>query len=126
MKNNWTKTINEINRKRYTIPEGWDTRDQVAVSLECAPDKVNDILKPGIASGDIERKEFSVWNEKRRMTEKVACFRVVKAAETPSAGSGIEDKILAAIARNPKKSDTAIAKCIRGCTKAMVAELRKR
>ena len=121
MKNNWKKTIDQINAERFTVPPGWDTKDKVAADLECAPDRVSDILKPGIASGEIERKEFSVWNAGRRMTEKVVCYRVVGAQ--PAADT-MEDKIRRAIKANPGKTDGAIAKNLSGVLAADVAKVR--
>jgi hypothetical protein len=76
MKTNWKTAINKINSARLKIPDGWETRDQVAASLECDPDRVADILKPGIAAGEIERAEFPTWDESRRMTVRVVCYRV--------------------------------------------------
>src|SRR6478609_2065580 len=108
MKTNWAKTVNEINRERYSIPEGWDTREQVAEALQCAPDKVADILKPGIQSGDIERAEFPVWDENRRMTVRVTCFRKTETKETTTSPSKVSDKtgrIRAAILKHPNLSD---------------------
>jgi len=75
-KNNWLKAINDINKSRYIIPEGWDTKEQVAEKMQCSPDRVADLLKPGIQSGDFERQEFSVWSEARRLTERVTCYRI--------------------------------------------------
>jgi hypothetical protein len=121
MKNNWKKTIDQINAERFVVPPGWDTKDQVALSLECTPDKVNDMLKPGIASGDIERKEFSVWNSARRLTEKIVCYRLVT-LEPPKETT--EDKIRRAIMANPSKSNSDIARCYRGLIAADVAKVR--
>jgi hypothetical protein len=135
MKNNWLKTVNAINNKRYTIPDGWETKEQVAVSLQCAPDKVADMLKPGISSGDIERSEFSVWNDKRRMTSKVTCYRIAVAGDgkvvptkslSPVTSSTLEVKLLAAMKKAPKKTDAQVAKNYRGATVEMVRKLRLR
>lgn len=108
-KNNWTKTVATINREKFTIPDGWDTRDKVAADLQCAPDRVADLLKPGIASGQIERQDFPVWDEARRMTVRVVCYRVasIKAEAAPAAGSC---RITRALQRDPSKSDYQIAK----------------
>ena len=122
MKNNWKKTIDAINAERYTIPAGWDTRDQVAASLECAPDKVLDLLKPGITSGEIERKEFSVWNPSRRMAEKVVCYKIV---ETTGNMDDIDEKLARAIRANPKKSNSDIAGNYKGTRAADVERVRK-
>lgn len=118
MKTNWTKTVNEINRKRYVIPEGWETKEQVAESLQCAPDRVAEMLKPGIANGDIERQEFSVWDEKRRLASRVTCYRlatgeapksVAATGSKESATGSKEERIRAAILRHPGLSNYGVA-----------------
>jgi hypothetical protein len=130
MKTNWIKTVNEINHKRFTIPPGWETKEQVAVSLQCAPDKVADILKPGIQSGDIEKQDFSLWDEKRRMAVKVTCFRLAD-SESPAPAPSVADipaekvtRILAAIGRNPGCTDREIAKKLSKTTSREVAAVR--
>jgi len=137
MKTNWLKTVNEINRKRFTIPEGWETKDQVAENLQCDPDKVGDMLKPGLQSGDIERQEFPLWDEGRRMTVRVVCYRLAgeKSAAAPkpaarnaaaSSVTSIEERIEAALAKYPKKSNYEIAHNIKGCTSGLVGVVRGR
>ena len=136
MKTNWNKTVNEINRKRYTIPEGWETKEEVAASLQCDPDKVADMLKPGIQSGEIERGEFPVWDDKRRLTVRVVCYRlsdgkVVKSATKASEngriarGGTMEDRIVAALKRNPGASNREIAKKVYGARSSDVEAVRK-
>ena len=113
-KNNWTKTVATINREKFTIPDGWDTRDKVALDLQCAPDRVADLLKPGIASGQIERQEFPVWDEARRMTVRVTCFRVAEKAEAAAPvsakGGSLADRITRALQRDPSQPNYKIAK----------------
>jgi hypothetical protein len=132
MKTNWIKTVNEINHKRFTIPLGWETRDQVAESLQCAPDKVADILKPGIASGDIEKQDFPIWDEKRRLSVKVTCFRLAD-RDAPAAllTVSIDDipaekvtRIIATIGRNPGLSDRDIATKLFKTTSREIAAVR--
>ena len=130
MKNNWNRTVTEINRKRYVIPAGWDTREVVAESLECSPDRVADLLKPGIQSGEIERQEFSVWDDARRLTTRVVCYRV--AGEKAQAKGVPEREVNAlevgrvkrALERNPDWNDQRIARNARS-QKSVVAEIRK-
>jgi hypothetical protein len=133
MKTNWTKKVNEINHKRFTIPPGWETKEQVAESLECSPDKVADLLKPGIQSGDIDRQEYPVWDDKRRMAVKVTCYRVadkgVPRPEPPT--SSITDipaekvvRIMAALGRHPGKSDRDVAKNVFKTKASEVAAVR--
>jgi hypothetical protein len=137
MKTNWIKTVNEINRKRFTIPEGWETRDQVADNLQCDPDKVGDMLKPGIQAGDIERQEFPVWDESRRMAIRVVCYRLAGEKKAPAVKpaarsasvdpiASIEARIETALLKYPKKSNYEIAHNIKSCTSGMVGVVRAR
>ena len=137
-KNNWTKTVTEINRKRYTIPDGWDTKEKIAADLQCSPDRVADLLKPGIQTGEIERQEFSVWDEKRRLTTRITCYRVgggepaaagavkpaaaVRATAAPSDEKG---RVKRALQKDPSKTNFQIAKNVRS-TVAVVAALREK
>lgn len=86
MKTNWNKAVNEINRKRYMIPKGWDSRDVVAEQLGCPPERVGELLRAGIQSGEIERQEFPVWDEAKKTTVKILCYKLVsdKGNETES------------------------------------------
>lgn len=138
MKHNWQKTVNEINRNRYSIPEGWDTKDQVATNLQCAPERVSDILKPGIQSGDIEKQDFPVWDDKRRMTVRISCYRVKPDKAAPSESKGkpekqptktvkspsLRNRIVACIEKNAGWDDARVAKSFKGCNSTMVRELR--
>jgi hypothetical protein len=127
-KNNWLKAINDINKSRYTIPEGWDTKEQVAEKMQCSPDRVADLLKPGIQSGDFERQEFSVWNEARRMTERVTCYRIAGDKREPKGSPECDDKererVIRGLKRDPSKSNHLVAKNNRS-TSARVAAIRK-
>jgi hypothetical protein len=131
MKTNWTKKVNEINHKRFTIPPGWETKEQVAESLDCSPDKVADLLKPGIQSGDIERQDFALWDDKRRMAVKVVCYRVAGTTEPTPPTSSVADipaekvtRILACIGRNPGLSDRLIAKKLSNVRSSEIAAVR--
>lgn len=124
MKNNWNKTVNDINRERYTIPAGWDTKEQVAESLQCSPDRVADLLKPGIQAGQIERQDFPVWDEARRLTTRVVCYREKPAPGAPT-DSLEHGRVIRALTRDPSKSDVTIAKNTRS-TVAVVQAFRKK
>ena len=139
-KNNWTKTVATINREKYTIPDGWDTREKVAADLQCAPDRVADLLKPGLQSGQIERQDFPVWDDARRLTVRVTCYRVATdgkvapEATKPSGGgtkssghrtkSSVEARIRSAIERYPHRTNREIAKMLYGVRSADVAAVR--
>lgn len=128
MKTNWKKQVNEILSRKHVVPDGWETREQVAEALECSPDRVHQLLKPGLDDGVFERAEFSVWNNARRMTERVTCYRQVdkaQKAQKPAVGISFEDKIKEAIMRFPSHTNHQIAKNYRGVTAAMVAAIRE-
>lgn len=111
MKTNWLKTVSDINKTRYSIPEGWDTKEQVAASLQCAPDKVADLLKPGLQAGLIDKQSFSVWDESRRMAVPVTCYRVKATAKDPQeAPKDTREAIIMEIKANPKKRDYDLAR----------------
>jgi hypothetical protein len=128
-KNNWTKTVATINREKYTIPEGWDTRDKVALDLQCAPDRVADLLKPGIQSGQIERQDFPVWDDARRLTVRVTCYRVAGPEKVPAAPTSVVPgdretaRIERALRTDPSKTDYLIAKNVRS-TVGVVRQVR--
>jgi len=98
MKNKWSKAVNDINKKRFVVPEGWSTREEVAEDLQCAPDKVADLLKPGLQSNEFEKHDFNVWDEKRRMTVRVTCYRMVACGQTTAKPTPAAKPTLAAIA----------------------------
>jgi hypothetical protein len=124
MKTNWKTKLNEVKRKRYTIPEGWETREQVAAQLECAPDRVDKLLKPGIDDGSFERRMFAVWDEARRMAVQVSCYRMAGGDVKPQ-GNSIDDRIRACILRNPSKPNNRIAKNFAGINSAYVQQIRE-
>lgn len=113
MKNNWLKTVADINKNLYSVPEGWDTRDQVAASLQCAPDKVADLLKPGLQAGVIEKRSFPVWDDSRRMAIPVQCYRMVSSKPSVEPPKDKREEVLRALQANPKARDYDIARRLR-------------
>jgi hypothetical protein len=109
MKTNWLKITNRINQDRYKIPDGWETKEQVAESLQCAPDKVPDLLKAGINAGDIEKAQFPIWSDARRMAVPTTCYREAQ-KDQPQAKHDLAGRIADAIRRFPALSNSAIAK----------------
>ena len=64
---NWKNEVNRINKAAFSWPKGWSTREEIAEQLECSPDRVREVLAPGIKSGDIEVKDFQVWEDGRKI-----------------------------------------------------------
>lgn len=127
MKTNWLAVTNRINKDRYRIPDGWETKEQVAESLQCDPRRVHEFLRPAIASGEVERQEFSVWDDKRRCTGRVACYRLAQSQSSKQSPvtDSINDRIAASIRRNPNHTNNQIAKNFNGVCAADVAAVRK-
>mgnify|MGYP006935483787 CR=1 FL=1 len=127
MKTNWLAVTNRVNKERYKIPAGWETKEQVAESLQCDPSRVHDLLKAAITAGEVERQEFPTWDDNRRCTVRVACYRVAGSkpqAETKRNPS-LEDKVRTSILRFPSYSDSRIADSFKGLRAADVARIRK-
>lgn len=59
---NWKTLVEKQNAETFVLPEGWDSRENIADQLECSPDKVDDNLRPGLKSGRIIKQPFKVWN----------------------------------------------------------------
>jgi hypothetical protein len=106
----------------------------VAELLQCDPGKVNDLLKAGIDMGRFERNEFSVWDDNRRMTVRVTCYRLLDpntqsapAKSTATAvvkgSNSLEQKIKNCLAKHPDWKDVRIAKVCR-CKVADIRALR--
>ena len=127
MKTNWLAVTNRINKDRYRIPAGWETKEQVAESLQCDPGRVHELLRPAIASGEVERQEFSVWDDKRRCTVRVACYRLAQSqsGKQSQGADSLNDRIAASIRRNPNHTNNQIAKNFNGVCAADVAAVRK-
>ena len=62
-KTNWKRVHEKILNKTHQPPHGWDSREYVASQLQCSPDKVSQVLGPGIKAGEIEVKVFSIWDK---------------------------------------------------------------
>ena len=124
---NWQKAIDKINIEKYRVPAGWDTKEKIAIELQCAPERVHDLLRGGLASGVFEAQEFPVWDAKRRMTIRVKCYRQRQESDGPLAkpqNNDLESKIKKAIKRHPRYTDYQIAKNVRGSNTLMVKQVR--
>lgn len=59
---NWKAYADKKNAETYVLPQGWDSRETVAAQLDCSPEKVDDHLRPGLKSGEIQKQQFRVWD----------------------------------------------------------------
>lgn len=76
--NNWPSFVNNDSAKRFVLPEGWDSRDTVAKSLECSPDRVRTILAPAIREGSVLTKQFKVWDRANKRPIQVTAYKKVR------------------------------------------------
>jgi len=59
---NWKKLVHKQNAKHYAWPEGWDPAEVIAEQLECSPERVREHLAPSIRAGEVEVKQFTIWD----------------------------------------------------------------
>lgn len=62
----------------HTFPEGWDTREKVAVDLGCSVDRVAELMAPMVRSGAVERKEFRVWDAENSRIVRATGYRITQ------------------------------------------------
>ena len=85
------------------------------------------ILKPGLDEGAFESCQFSVWNQERRMTERITCYRMVgkSAPQAPKPqGNTLSDRITTCILRHLDWPNHKVAKSFRGVSSGDVAKIR--
>jgi len=74
-KQNWKAIVERKSAEVYRLPEGWDSRDTVANNLVCSPERVSEILRPAIKSGEVETKSFPVWDRESKRVVRVTAYR---------------------------------------------------
>lgn len=75
---NWKNFVEKQNEKLYVLPAGWDSREEVAAQLGCAPDRVNEHLRPGIQSRQVEVKVFPVWDKVAKRKVSTTAYRFIE------------------------------------------------
>lgn len=83
---NWKKLVETKNAKTYVLPDGWDSREVVAKQLDCTEDMVDKNLYAALKSGEVEKKQWPVWNSALSKKVLVIAYREadkVKPAATP-------------------------------------------
>lgn len=58
----WKKLLHKQNARHFAWPPGWDTAESIAEQLECAPERVREHLAPSIRAGEVEVKQFTIWD----------------------------------------------------------------
>lgn len=111
---NWKNTVSKLNTKHYSFPQGWDTREKIAEQLECSTDRVDTLLAPGLKSGEIEKQQFPVWDE--RLNRKMLVWGYRLRPDSPDTSVELDEETLAAvkkvIARHSGKTPGAIRDCV--------------
>jgi hypothetical protein len=74
---NWKNLVEKQNSETYRLPPGWTSRDDVAEQLDCSPERVAEVLRPGIKAGTVERKVWPVWDALNKRVQQVTAFRQV-------------------------------------------------
>lgn len=74
---NWKSLVEKQNSETYRLPPGWTSRDEVAEQLDCSPERVAEVLRPGIKAGTVERKVWPVWDSLNKRVSQVTAFRQV-------------------------------------------------
>jgi hypothetical protein len=91
---NWKAEVNKMNAAAYGWPKGWTSREDIADQLECSPERVREVLAPGIKAGTVEAKDFKIWEDGRfvrRTGYRKTIVNETKAAkEAKAASKGIE------------------------------------
>jgi len=74
MSTNWTLLAEKENAKAYVLPSGWDSRDTVAVQLDCTPEKVDDVLRPALKSGKVVKQQHRIWDKQLKRVVLVIAY----------------------------------------------------
>lgn len=72
---NWKKLVEKKNSETYVLPKGWDSRATVAEQLDCPEDKVDQNLRPALKSGEVEKRQFVVWDKDLGRKVMVVAYR---------------------------------------------------
>ena len=80
---NWKNVVEKKNAEIYKLPVGWDSREVVAESLECSPERVSEYLRPALKSGEVEQKVFPVWDKLNKRIVRVTAYRQVQVKKNP-------------------------------------------
>ena len=67
--------------KTYVLPEGWDSRSDVAEQLECSEDRVRTLLLPAIKDKTVQVQTFPVYDKLTKKVIRVTAYRRVTQPE---------------------------------------------
>jgi len=89
---NWKNYVEKQNERTFVMPEGWDSRATVADNLGCSEERVDEVLRPGIKSGEIEKQQFRVWQGDLKRIITVVAYRKRQEAAEGVAACGWTDE----------------------------------
>jgi hypothetical protein len=58
----WKSLLHKQNARHFAWPAGWDPAEVIAEQLECSPERVREHLAPSIRAGEVEVKQFTIWD----------------------------------------------------------------
>ena len=76
----WKKLVEKKNAKTFVLPQGWDSRETVAMQLDCSTEKVDDHLRPALKSGEVIKQQFKVWDGDQKRLVFVVAYRAADKA----------------------------------------------
>jgi hypothetical protein len=62
MPTNWKSLVEKQNASTFVLPDGWDSKADIALQLECSEEKVDDYLRPALKSGKVLKQVCRVWD----------------------------------------------------------------
>jgi hypothetical protein len=107
----WKKLVHKANARHYAWPSGWDPAEVIAEQLECSAERVREHLAPSIRAGEVEVKQFTIWDSETERKVVKTGYRIAGAkAQAPALKSQAE----AIKSQNRQKTvDSAISSPVR-------------
>ncbi len=65
--------------KRYRLPDGWTSKEDIAEQMGCSEDRVRLNLAPAIKDGTVESGLFPVWDDVAKRVNRVTAYREIPA-----------------------------------------------
>jgi hypothetical protein len=75
MKTNWKHLLEANNAKIFVLPEGWDSKEELAKQIPCGEDRVRIFMAPMIKARQAEMKTFPVWDKVTKRVVRVTAYR---------------------------------------------------
>lgn len=100
----WKKLVHKANARHYAWPAGWDPAEVIAEQLECSTERVREHLAQSIRAGEVEVKQFTIWdNETERKVVKTG-YRIAGAkSQTPALKSQDRQKSVDSAVSSPDR-----------------------